>query len=447
MFKRLTASFIIAALVAGSCFSGNAYADSTVPEQPSPWAGLEVYMSSVEDLGEATSYTNYTSPVQDAQLDVMESDFESRFNYLSDDLIFDNEDGVDLTRGQVVKELYAVVQASLEGTYTNEEDSAFNYFVENKLIYGNGNDYALDNDCSVEEMILLAHRTYTHVVYGNGDESKGAFWKIDDGDNTVYLLGSIHVSDGKLYPMQKEIMKGFVNSDALVVECNVANMTPEVQAQVQQIMLLSDGTKLEDHVSEETFEQFVELAAKAGLTREMCNMYKPWAAGSIASSVNMALSGKDASRGVDMFLINLSTAYQKDIEELETVMLQMNMFDSFSAELQEMNLKSSLVNESNDEILDMMLQSWHEGDLEKLQESLNEEGVSESMTAEEQALSEEFNKKLLADRNPAMIEKIKGMLNESEKNYFVVAGTLHMVGDDGIVKVLEDAGYTVERIK
>lgn len=447
MFKRLVASFALVAMLASTCFSVPAYAETKLPEQPSPWAGLEVYMSSVEDLGEATSYVNYTSPVQDAQLDVMESDFESRFNYSSADLAFDNEDGVDLTRGQVVKELYAVIQASLKGEYKNEEDSALNYFVENKLIYGNGQDYALDNICTVQEMILLAHRTYTHVVYGNEDESKGAFWKINDGDNTVYLLGSIHVSDGKLYPMQKEIMKGFVNSDALVVECNVASMTAEVQAQVQQIMMLSDGTKLEDHVSAETFEQFVALGAKAGLTRDMCNMYKPWAASNIVSSINMALSGKDSSRGVDMYLMNLASVFQKDIEELETVMLQMNMFDSFSNELQEMNLKASLANESNDEILDNMLQAWHEGDLEKLQTSLNNENANASATEEEKALAAEFNQKLLTDRNPGMIEKVKEMLAESDKDYFVVAGTLHMVGDDGIVKVLEDAGYTVERIK
>ncbi|MCL1858960.1 MAG: TraB/GumN family protein [Oscillospiraceae bacterium] len=46
-----------------------------------------------------------------------------------------------------------------------------------------------------------------------------------------------------------------------------------------------------------------------------------------------------------------------------------------------------------------------------------------------------------------MVEKIIEFLTEGEDDYFVVVGAAHMVGRDGIVKLLIKAGYKVERIK
>jgi uncharacterized protein YbaP (TraB family) len=42
-----------------------------------------------------------------------------------------------------------------------------------------------------------------------------------------------------------------------------------------------------------------------------------------------------------------------------------------------------------------------------------------------------------------MTEKIKGYLGQNE-NYFVIVGSGHLVGDKGILALLNKAGYTVE---
>jgi uncharacterized protein YbaP (TraB family) len=44
-----------------------------------------------------------------------------------------------------------------------------------------------------------------------------------------------------------------------------------------------------------------------------------------------------------------------------------------------------------------------------------------------------------------MTEKVEGYLKTS-KNYFVVAGGAHMVGEEGIVSLLRNRGYTVEQL-
>jgi len=59
---------------------------------------------------------------------------------------------------------------------------------------------------------------------------------------------------------------------------------------------------------------------------------------------------------------------------------------------------------------------------------------------------QEFHKAMHTDRNIAMVDKFEGYLNSNkEEIYFIVVGTLHYPGEHGIVKLLQDKGYTVVR--
>jgi uncharacterized protein YbaP (TraB family) len=55
-----------------------------------------------------------------------------------------------------------------------------------------------------------------------------------------------------------------------------------------------------------------------------------------------------------------------------------------------------------------------------------------------------FYKKMILDRNINMTLKIEEYLNAGD-TYFVIAGLAHFIGEDGIVKMLQDKGYTVTR--
>jgi uncharacterized protein YbaP (TraB family) len=53
--------------------------------------------------------------------------------------------------------------------------------------------------------------------------------------------------------------------------------------------------------------------------------------------------------------------------------------------------------------------------------------------------------KLLHQRNRSMADKVEGYL-KTKDTHFVVVGALHLVGDSGIVKLLEARKYKVEQI-
>ncbi|WP_225999808.1 TraB/GumN family protein [Paenibacillus sp. BJ-4] len=58
---------------------------------------------------------------------------------------------------------------------------------------------------------------------------------------------------------------------------------------------------------------------------------------------------------------------------------------------------------------------------------------------------EKYNQAMLIDQNIGMADKIDGYLkNGKNEEYFIVVGAAHYLGEIGIVKLLEDKGYTVE---
>jgi len=67
-------------------------------------------------------------------------------------------------------------------------------------------------------------------------------------------------------------------------------------------------------------------------------------------------------------------------------------------------------------------------------------------TEKEVKVIKEYNKMMITDRNINMADKAKQYLSQG-KDVFYVVGAMHMVGKNGIVKLLTDAGYKVEPVQ
>ncbi len=411
---------------------------TAVEDVPSLWATWEVQMANVYGLGDTGTYAHYKAEASVEQLLALEASFEKAFSFVDETKL---EEDARITRGAVAKEFYDVIDRALDIDGEPTLDIAIKYLEDNKIIRGKGNnELALDDFCTTQELILIAKRVYDNLVYALDEDAKGCFWKVSDEDNTVYLLGSIHVSDGSIYPMSKNIMTGYVNSDYLVVEANVLVNKPEDTAYVQQLMMLEGDQTLDQLISEESYERYVELVSSLGVKEEIYNKVKPWYAAILAQTILMSQSNLQGGLGVDVYFLSASTGY-KPIIELESVREQMDMFDSFSNELQEGYLNSVLADSDNQtaDTVNQMLSYWKAGDIDNLEKILLEEDLADP-------LAKEFNEKLLTTRNANMLTKVEAMLkDDTSHDYFVVVGAAHMLADDGIVQGLRDAGYTVEQ--
>ncbi len=265
-----------------------------------------------------------------------------------------------------------------------------------------------------------------------------ALWLIEKENSKTYFLGSIH-----LLPRETKWYGGLIEevitkADEVVFE---VNMTPEKEAQAQRITLengmLSGGDLLSNHLTEEEYSFLVERASASGIPPTSIASFKPWFA-SIALSVSAIIKeGWDPSSGVDKFIQKIATDRNIRISELETLESQMQTLWDHPIEIQIEMLTDTL-----DQLRDIkgltldMVNSWANGDIDQMEETFLE-------PMKEQP---EIFAKLVVERNGNWIPVIEGLMNKDQTT-LIVAGTAHFIGEDGVLRLLGDAGYNVKRVQ
>ncbi len=330
------------------------------------------------------------------------------------------------------------------GTIPEESVDMVKYTVSKGILNGRSNTILdLDSSCNRQELMVFARRAYEFVMYEAGKDSKGAFWKVSDEDSSVYLLGSIHLADPSMYPLSKEILKAFEEADYLAVEVDLSNQQ-EAAAYMLQKAFYTDDNTLYKNVPKEVYDRFVEVIEPMGVKPEFYNKFKPWYAALLAQNLMYAENSLSGEIGIDMFFMNKSVG-RKEILEIEGIKFQVDMFDTFSAELQAEFLASSLglddqSQEASMDELNKLIALWKKGDVDGLGK------IVKSEEAETEAMKE-FNEKLWYSRDTNMAEKVRTYLADPEgKTYFVMVGAGHMVGENGVVDQLDDE-YEVKHIK
>ena len=300
-------------------------------------------------------------------------------------------------------------------------------------IVGDAAGYEVNWDAKTRTVLLISKGAETAAQTGG----RGFMWEVESNGNTVYLVGSMHIADDSFYPLPEEFEEAFAEADYLGVEIDISKAADEAQQKlILDLGSYQDGTTLKDHVSSETYTKLGDILKKNGLEPNALDAFKPWVAESTLTSLKSATAGYEASAGVDLYFIQKAIESKLPIIELESYESQLGMFNDFSKELQEETLKATLDNfDVLDDSVNQMAEMWKTGNDEQLLDLTN--NFSDN---------EEYNKAMLIDRNIGMADKIDGYLKSDKKEeYFIVVGAAHYLGEHGIVKLLEDKGYTVER--
>ncbi|MBJ6361843.1 TraB/GumN family protein [Paenibacillus sp. GCM10012307] len=293
--------------------------------------------------------------------------------------------------------------------------------------------YKVAWDSSLRQVALTSEQ--------QAEGSRGFLWKVENKGNTVYLLGSIHVAKEKMYPLRQEIEDAFEAADYLGVEIDLSTIDPQqAQKLVLDLGAYKDGTQLKDHISAETYAKVTAFLKANDYPETSFDNFKPWLITQNISNIQAAKAGYQTEIGIDMYLIQNANKVKKPILSLESIESQLQMFNNFSDPLQEKLLLQTLEPASEDtpapgEGLDLLTKMWIEGD----------DAVLAELT-KASAWDDEYYKGMLSDRNEGMVEHIKSYLNSDKKEtYMVVVGALHMLGDHGVVTLLEKEGFTLAR--
>jgi uncharacterized protein YbaP (TraB family) len=267
-------------------------------------------------------------------------------------------------------------------------------------------------------------------------QSRHILWKVQSSHNTIYLLGSIHVLQEKNYPLDHQLYEAFNQASTVMFEVDLDGLTsPLSQLQILTKGLYLNGQNLQRVLSIDSYEAAKAHFAELGFNIENFHRMKPWMAATAVTALELRKLGFDSAFGVDRHFFEKAQEAGKDIKGLESVEFQLGLFDNLSTPIQELFLLQSLEDLKNIEArIKVMVDAWTQGNIKDLERLL--EGMREYP---------ELYQVLVVSRNQAWLPQIEQALKQS-KPVFIVVGTLHLLGKEGLVTVLKEKGYAVEQL-
>ena len=144
-------------------------------------------------------------------------------------------------------------------------------------------------------------------------------WKATRGQGTVYLVGSVHLLTKDYYPLSPALDAAFKDSDLLVEELDIAEMTaPDYQLSMLTRGMLPADQSLDKVVSPATFALVSQRVADLGMPVEPLKRFKPWMLALTLLSFEWQKAGFDPDLGLDKHFYDRARVEGKTIQGLET---------------------------------------------------------------------------------------------------------------------------------
>ncbi|MFT6412684.1 MAG: hypothetical protein ACJASI_000794 [Glaciecola sp.] len=262
-------------------------------------------------------------------------------------------------------------------------------------------------------------------------------WKVTDGEFTVYFGGTIHILKAENLPLPPQFHAAYAAADKLVFETDIEGaQTPEFQQKMLSQMILTDGTTLQTRLNYKTYTALKMHMDSKGIPIANFHPLKPSMVAITITMMEYQANGFDQD-GVDQIFAVKAKADGKPIEWFESIQEQLDFIVNIGGDDD-----NAMINYTLDEIetlpalIDDMLSSWKDGDVDKLNKT-----VVEPM----EELSPEIYASLIIQRNNNWMPKIMEMLKDKPTE-LVLVGAAHLAGKDSIFAKLEAKGYKIEKV-
>jgi uncharacterized protein YbaP (TraB family) len=268
-------------------------------------------------------------------------------------------------------------------------------------------------------------------------EARSFGWKATGRGTSIYLIGSVHLLTKDFYPLNPALDAAYADSDLLVEEVDLGEMLePEAQLRILTRGMLPAGRTLEQVLSPDTFALLKTRLAELKMPIEPLQQFKPWSLALMLMSLTWTQAGFDADLGLDKHFYDRARADDRLIQGLETPEFQISRFDELTPPQQDKMLAQTLEELGTaDDTVSVLAAAWKRGDV----------ATVERVALEDLRADAEMYQRLLVDRNRAWIPKIEALFNRPGRA-LVVVGAAHLVGPDGLLRMLEARGFTIEQL-
>lgn len=243
-----------------------------------------------------------------------------------------------------------------------------------------------------------------------GEDATPAIFVVRDADTTVYIFGTFHALDGRSEWFKGGVKSAFDSSGELVLE----TVIPEGPVKLKPMV----GARPLPVTPSASFLATTRMAIDAGKSQ-----------------------GMQVGNGADMVLRHMAEAQSKPVEGLETLELQLNMFNRMPSAETGDSRRSGQPVDAGDPMQDLtramaeMQNAWKHGD----------QRVFVRMLGQLEQASPDTYRMMFTERNARWADWIAGRM-QTPGVVFVAVGAGHLAGKDSVLVRLAEHGIPSARL-
>ena len=262
-------------------------------------------------------------------------------------------------------------------------------------------------------------------------------WAIRGAHNTVYLAGSIHLLPSDDTALPPAFDRAYADAAKLVMEIDLGKFDPlEASVWMMDHGALPPGVKLRQVLGEARYLRVTSAAASLGVPAAGLDSQAPWMVGIELTEAAYTHEGFDPEAGVEEQLVRRAQADGKATAGLETLPEELGGLIALSREDQVRMLDETLdeLKDIKSEMADIVT-AWRGGDAARLA----------TLLSSEYKAFPTLYRPLVLERNERWLPQIEQLLH-AQQNCMVVVGSLHLVGEGGLLEQLRKRGYTARQL-
>jgi len=278
---------------------------------------------------------------------------------------------------------------------------------------------------------------------------EGLLWRATKGEDTLHLVGTYHLDDPRHDDTFARIAPLLDAAETILVEAG-----PEQEqalmadlARDPGLMVITDGPTLREALPKPEWDLLADAMRERGLPPFMVSKFQPWYVSMLLALPACEGAIQAEKGGLDGMVIRHATDRGIPLRALESHETVFRLFESMSFDDQLGMIRSALALEPMSEDYAVTLADSYFDEQPRLiwelthHLSLAAPGADPATVARDFALMEQT---LMTDRNRAWIPVLEDAAAQGPA--VAAFGALHLPGETGVLKLLEEAGWTVERL-
>ena len=239
-----------------------------------------------------------------------------------------------------------------------------------------------------------------------------------------YLYGTIHMICASDFSMSDQAKRAFAKTDKLTLEID---MSDAEQMSAMQKMAMGEKP-LSETLSAAEYERLDAMVQKKmGISVKQLDSFTLLTVMSVLATKSF---GCMDLKFYEMEFIEMAKKSNKPVAGLETVEEQMKLFTSGISTEDILEMMES----SDDEVTKKMVEIYKRQDLQQMY----------TLMTDDKLMSPEARKLMLDDRNINWLNAMPAMMKK--QSVFFAVGAGHLPGNNGVIELLRNAGYTVKAV-